>query len=82
MRPECSGSAEQRQRSPLASRLRVVAGAGNDLVVPTNGVFEVEGATGFPIADPLVFTTSQGVDHGSYFGRPEVLVKLLEWLPG
>lgn len=56
--------------------------SGNDLVVPTNGVFEVEGATGFPVADPLVFTASQGVDHGSYFGRPEVSVKLLEWLPG
>ncbi|MEO8829158.1 alpha/beta hydrolase [Lapillicoccus sp.] len=60
----------------------VFGSTGNDLVVPTNGVFEVEGATGFPIADPLVFTTSQGVDHGSYFGRPEVSVKLLEWLPG
>lgn len=60
----------------------VFARAGNDLVVPTNGVFEVDGATGFPVADPFVFAAEEGVDHGSYFQRPEVSVKLLEWLPG
>jgi pimeloyl-ACP methyl ester carboxylesterase len=56
--------------------------AENDLVVPTNGVFEVDGAVGFPIADPLVFAAEAGVDHSSYFTRPEVSAKLLEWLPG
>jgi hypothetical protein len=55
---------------------------GNDLVVPTQGVFEVSGVTGFPIADPLVFAAEAGVDHSSYFTRPEVSAKLLEWLPG
>lgn len=54
----------------------------NDLVVPTNGVFEVDGAKGFPVADPLVLPAEVGVDHGSYFSRPEVCGKLLEWLPG
>jgi pimeloyl-ACP methyl ester carboxylesterase len=74
--------------SPLARIARnagtdfVFSKAGNDLVVPTNGVFEVAGATGFPIADPLVFRADQGVDHGSYFSQPEVSAKLLEWLPG
>ena len=56
--------------------------AGNDLVVPTHGVFYVAGAVGFPIADPLVFPAEAGVDHSSYFARPEVSAKLLEWLPG
>ena len=56
--------------------------ASNDLVVPTNGAYEVDGVTGFPIADPLVFPAEAGVDHASYFTRPEVSAKLLEWLPG
>ena len=60
----------------------VFANTSNDLVVPTNGVFEVAGAAGFPVADPLVFPAEAGVDHSSYFGRPEVAARLLEWLPG
>ena len=56
--------------------------ANNDLVVPTDGVFQVDGASGFPVADPLVFAAEAGVDHSSYFTRPEVSAKLLEWLPG
>jgi hypothetical protein len=56
--------------------------ATNDLVVPTDGVFRVDGTSGFPIADPLVFPAEAGVDHSSYFTRPEVSAKLLEWLPG
>ncbi len=60
----------------------VFAKAGNDLVVPTDGVFRVDGATGFPVADPFVFAQEAGVDHSSYFTRPEVSAKLLEWLPG
>jgi pimeloyl-ACP methyl ester carboxylesterase len=56
--------------------------ADNDLVVPTDGVFQLDGVAGFPIADPLVFPAEAGVDHSSYFTRPEVSAKLLEWLPG
>jgi hypothetical protein len=56
--------------------------AGNDLVVPTQGVYQVDGVAGFPVADPLVFAADAGVDHSSYFARPEVSAKLLEWLPG
>jgi hypothetical protein len=29
-----------------------------------------------------VFAAEAGVDHSSYFTRPEVSAKLLEWLPG
>jgi len=56
--------------------------ATNDLVVPTDGVFRLDGVPGFPVADPLVFPAEAAVDHSSYFTRPEVSAKLLEWLPG
>lgn len=54
----------------------------NDLVVPTVGAYELPGTPGFPVPDPLVFPKEAGVDHGSFFGRPELGAKLLEWLPG
>lgn len=54
----------------------------NDLVVPTLGAYELPDTPGFPVADPLVFPAEAGVDHSSYFGRPELSAKLLEWLPG
>ena len=54
----------------------------NDLVVPTRGAYEVPGATGFPIADPFILPASAGVDHCSFFGRPDVAKHLLDWLPG
>jgi len=60
----------------------VFGAAHNDLVVPTNGVFEVPGTTGFPIADPLVFEASEGVIHSTYWTQPKFAAKLLEWLPG
>ncbi|MEP6798511.1 MAG: alpha/beta hydrolase [Lapillicoccus sp.] len=59
----------------------VFAQAKNDLVVPTAGAYEVDGATGFPIADPYVFPDSAGVDHCGYFSRPEFGEQLLAWLP-
>ena len=54
----------------------------NDLVVPTVGAYELPATPGFPVPDPLVFPAEAGVDHSSYFGRPELGPKLLEWLPG
>ncbi|HSF97371.1 MAG TPA: hypothetical protein VLA55_01660 [Ornithinibacter sp.] len=54
----------------------------NDLVVPTVGAYDLPGTPGFPVADPLVFPKESGVDHSSFFSRPELGAKLLEWLPG
>ncbi len=54
----------------------------NDLVVPTVGAYDLPSTPGFPVPDPLVFPAEAGVDHSSYFGRPELGPKLLEWLPG
>jgi hypothetical protein len=50
--------------------------------VPTVGAYELPSTPGFPVPDPLVFPAEAGVDHSSYFGRPELGPKLLEWLPG
>jgi PGAP1-like protein len=53
----------------------------NDLVVPTEGVFTVPGASSFPIANPLVFDANAGVDHSSYWTRPPFTKCLLsDWL--
>jgi len=60
----------------------VFARTGNDLVVPTEGVFTVPGAAAFPVADPLVFDAPAGVDHGGYWTRPELAERLATWLPG
>jgi hypothetical protein len=54
----------------------------NDLVVPTAGVYDVPGAPGFPVADPLVFDASKGVDHSSYWDQPRLAEALTRWLPG
>jgi pimeloyl-ACP methyl ester carboxylesterase len=56
--------------------------AHNDLVVPTDGVFEIGGLAGFAPVDPLVFTAEAGVDHSSYWTQPAFERKILEWLPG
>ncbi|MBD8870185.1 esterase/lipase family protein [Nocardioides donggukensis] len=54
----------------------------NDLVVPTSGCYDVPGADGFPITDRLVFAADGGVDHNSFFGRPDLADRLLDWLGG
>jgi pimeloyl-ACP methyl ester carboxylesterase len=59
----------------------VFAAADNDLVVPTDGCWSVDGADGFPIDERLVLDASRSVDHNSFFRQPEVSEKLLEWLP-
>ncbi len=55
---------------------------GNDLVVPTEGVFTVPDAGTFPVADPLVFGAADAVDHSGYWARPELDERLQVWLPG
>jgi hypothetical protein len=48
----------------------------NDLVVPTNGVFDGNGHPSFPIADPLVFGPRDRVWHTGFFGRRETLERI------
>lgn len=52
----------------------------NDLVVPTGGVYEANNAGSFPIADPLVFATTDGIAHSDFFGKREAVDKILTWL--
>lgn len=53
----------------------------NDLVVPTEGVFQVSGeASLFPIKDPLVFEAGAAVDHSGYWSQSVFTDRLLEWL--
>ena len=57
------------------------AKADNDLVVPTLGCWDVDGAAGFPVDERLVLESSASVDHNSYFRQAEVAQQLLDWLP-
>jgi pimeloyl-ACP methyl ester carboxylesterase len=59
----------------------VFGSADNDLVVPTDGCWSVDGAAGFPVDERLVLDATRSVDHNSFFRQPEVSEKLLEWLP-
>jgi hypothetical protein len=59
----------------------VFESADNDLVVPTLGCWDVDGAAGFPIDERLILESSRSVDHNSYFRQPEVSERLLSWLP-
>ncbi len=51
-----------------------IFGAGNDTVVPTDGVHR--GAGGYTVADPLVVPTARGVAHSTYFHDPGVRAAL------
>ena len=52
----------------------------NDLIVPTQGVYMVPGATHFPIKGSLVFDASKGVDHSGFWPRIEFDSALRCWL--
>jgi hypothetical protein len=56
----------------------------NDLVVPTEGVFDQNGAGLFPIADSAchVFGATDGVSHTTFFSNRTTQEKLKEWLIG
>lgn len=54
----------------------------NDLVVPTQGSWDLPSTSGFPVAERLVLSATLGVDHATFFGREDVTGRLLEWLPG
>ncbi|HBL32107.1 MAG TPA: hypothetical protein DD490_35235 [Acidobacteria bacterium] len=54
--------------------------AENDLVVPTQGVFDRNGSGFFPIADREIFSKADGIAHTRFFRDPRVRSKILEWL--
>jgi hypothetical protein len=58
--------------------------ARNDLVVPTDGVWDTNGATGFPLAkgNLLILEAGDGVMHTTYFSSSAVSQKLLVWMTG
>ncbi|HEX2253443.1 MAG TPA: hypothetical protein VHQ65_09265, partial [Thermoanaerobaculia bacterium] len=56
--------------------------AGNDLVVPTDGVHTVGGAGAFPIAQPVLFAAADAVDHSSFWDRPPAVAAFERWLTG
>ncbi len=54
----------------------------NDLVVPTLGCYDENGAGGFPIDDRLEFPRTGGVHHSNFFYNTDVLKFLNERLSG
>jgi Caspase domain len=58
----------------------VFARIGNDLVVPTDGVYSPNGAGGFPIDERHVFLAADGVTHTTFFSHPATQDRLLAWL--
>ncbi|MET0935262.1 MAG: hypothetical protein ABWX83_04690 [Luteibacter sp.] len=56
--------------------------ARNDLVVPTDGVWDTNGATGFPLdkGNLLILESAEGVMHTTYFSSPAVSQALLRWM--
>jgi hypothetical protein len=54
--------------------------AENDLVVPTQGVYEGNGSPLFPIADHYVFPPTAGIQHGGYFPNHQTQQQIMSWL--
>ncbi|MEZ2296408.1 esterase/lipase family protein [Variovorax sp. RCC_210] len=56
--------------------------AGNDLVVPTEGVFQTNGSSRFPLdaGRVLLFEPREGVSHTTLFQNEKVSQRLLAWL--
>lgn len=61
---------------------QVFSKAANDLVVPTEGVYEGSIGAAFPIPRTrrLVLQARRGVDHNSYFRQPDVVDAITGWL--
>lgn len=53
---------------------------GNDLIVPTAGVYADNGSGLFPIGERHEFSSDAGIAHTSFFSQPAVRDKLREWL--
>ncbi len=58
----------------------IFGGAANDLVVPREGAYLVEGPNGFSIADRLLFDSPAAVHHSGYWARDEMNEAILRWL--
>ena len=56
--------------------------AQNDLVVPTNGVFDGNGGSLFPISEPVVLGAPAAISHSAYWPHAEVVDALDRWLTG
>lgn len=54
--------------------------ADNDLVVPTLGVYDKNGAASFPIDEHFVFPKERGVPHSGYFANPDARQRISDWL--
>jgi hypothetical protein len=68
-------------RALLRDRLMdKVFGGGNDLVVPTDGVFAANGSGYFPIEDRHVFDGTSGVSHTTFFESRAARDKVMGWL--
>jgi hypothetical protein len=61
---------------------RVFGGTANDLVVPTEGVYEGSDAVDIPPDHRLVLPTDRAVYHGSFFNQPDVWSTVTGWLTG
>lgn len=60
----------------------IFKGIANDLVVPTEGAYELPSTPNFPVHDRLVLPAAAGVDHSSFFANPQVNTQLQQWLQG
>ena len=59
---------------------KVFKGAGNDLVVPTDGVFAANGSGYFPIEGEVVFNAVDGVPHTGFFQYARTTTQMETWL--
>ena len=54
--------------------------AQNDLVVPTAGVYDINGSDNFPIVDRRTFGVADGIAHTRFFGHPAAQQQIMQWL--
>lgn len=52
----------------------------NDLVVPTDGVWQENGAAGFPIAEREILPETAGVSHSAFFANEQARERMVGWL--
>jgi hypothetical protein len=66
--------------APLSAQ--VFLGAANDLLVPTDSVWRGPAVGPFPLGKEAIhaFGPGDGVGHDGYFGDPEAVRRILEWL--
>jgi hypothetical protein len=54
--------------------------AGNDLVVPTEGVYAANGSSLFPIERRFTFGRGDGISHSAFFPERRAQERILSWL--